>query len=322
MPPNALPSVSVVMPCFNAGPYITAAIDSVLAQRYEGPLEILVVDDGSTDASVSVAAAKPQVRVLQQSNQGPAAARNRGIQAATGELIAFLDADDQWLPGSLLPRVLCLVQRPEIGVAFADFTRWTPADDAGGQEREVPERLPAFTDEAVRSGWLYPEILLDTIVHIITAVVRREVFVVVGDFDVGLRMGEDYQFWIRAAQQFRFAKLDLLAARYRLHASGTTRVPRAENHEYRVTTGAMAQFGLVGQRGTPVDRELLARRLHRMCFNHALLHAAHGSAAVAAANFRQAARHRPLHLKAWAFWLRASVKARAMGAVDARQAML
>ncbi|HEY8711012.1 MAG TPA: glycosyltransferase [Burkholderiaceae bacterium] len=307
--PTRLPSVSVVMPCYNASRYIAAAIRSVLDQEYPGPLDILVVDDGSTDDSVRIASGFKHVTVLRQTNMGPAAARNLALGHSHAEFIAFLDADDLWIPGSLRPRVECLVQNPDVAVVFGDFTRWTPAAAATDSDTESPDRLPESVSDAVASGWLFPEILLDPIVHIITIVARREVFASVGDFDRNLRTGEDYEFWIRVARRFRFRKLDRFIARYRVHPGGTTRVPRVQNNEYIVTSRAVAAFGLTGQRGVPLDMRLLHRRMHQICFNHAYLHYWHGDPRVAATGFCLAIRHGPRQPKAWIYALLSVCKA-------------
>lgn len=98
-------TVSVIIPCYNAGPFLGETLDSVLAQTYP-PLEVLVIDDGSTDESAEIAEAYgPPVRVIRQANQGESVARNRGIEQAEGEWIAFLDADDVWKPEKLKKQV-------------------------------------------------------------------------------------------------------------------------------------------------------------------------------------------------------------------------
>ena len=95
------PSISVVIPCYNAAQFLGETLDSVLGQTYT-PLEVIVVDDGSTDDSAAIAESYgPPVRVICQENQGESVARNRGIQEARGDWIAFLDADDVWMPTKL-----------------------------------------------------------------------------------------------------------------------------------------------------------------------------------------------------------------------------
>ncbi len=94
-----MPLISVVIPLYNKEPYIKRAIDSILAQKIQD-YEIIVIDDGSTDKSAEVVKSfpDPRIRLIQQENAGVSAARNRGIEEAKAELIAFLDADDEWTP--------------------------------------------------------------------------------------------------------------------------------------------------------------------------------------------------------------------------------
>ena len=297
------PSVTVVMPCFNAQDFIGAALSSVLEQDYEGVLEIFVVDDGSSDDSVAVAKAFAQVTVIRQANRGPAAARNRAIELASGELIAFLDADDVWTPNSLQARVDILLAEPDIDVVFGDLTQWFATDGEAAVPAEATWTLPAYLAPALRSGWLYPFILLDTIISIITALVRRRVFEQVGLFDETLRMGEDYDFWIRVAQDHRFRKTDQVVARYRRHEGGTTMLVRNEICEYDVAVRALARHGLRSRGQARLPAGALERRLSSLCFDHGYFHYWHGDARIAARSFTQALGHQAWHGKALAYWL-------------------
>jgi len=111
------PLVSVVIPVFNGERYLRDAVQSVLDQRY-APLEIIIVDDGSTDGTATVAQSLPEaVSYLHHTNQGPAAARNRGIEQARGGLIAFADADDLWPPAKLELQLPYLINEPAIEIA-------------------------------------------------------------------------------------------------------------------------------------------------------------------------------------------------------------
>lgn len=125
-----LPRTSVIITSFNYAEYLPAAIASVLAQT-DPDLELLIVDDGSTDGSLSVARSQPdpRVRVLVQPHRGPGAARNRGMQAACGRYIAFLDADDIWLPEKLAAQCELLDRRPDIGLVYTRYG----VIDAGGR---------------------------------------------------------------------------------------------------------------------------------------------------------------------------------------------
>lgn len=304
---DAWPSVSVVMPCYNAQAFIADALQSIAAQQYPGTIEILVVDDGSIDNSVQIASEFAQVTVLQQKNAGPAAARNLGLQHAHGEVIAFLDADDLWTPDSLRCRVEMLLADADAGVVFGNFTFWTPAE--GMPPSDVPCRLPESVRDASRSGWVYPEILLDPIVHIIATIVRRSVIERIGGFDTSLRTGEDYDFFIRAAHHCRFIGIDAIVARYRQHPTSITRCPQPSNNEYTVVRRAIARSGTTGPDGRQLGPQLLAQRLQRMCFDHALLHLRHGDPAIAARGFRAAIVHYPWRMKSWLFAAVATVKA-------------
>lgn len=290
------------MPCYNAAPFIAEAIRSVLSQDYPGSLEVVVIDDGSTDDSVRIAQGFDQVRVLSQRNSGPAAARNLGLQHARGELIAFLDADDQWLPGSLSPRIDVLLEHKDVGAVYGSFLRWTPpANDPFGAGLQVADRLPDAVMAAVDSEWLYPAMLLDPIIHIITLVARREVFEKIGNFDPALRMGEDYDILIRMALQFRMRRVERRVARYRQRPDSITHVPRKENYEYLVVQRAIRLYGTVSRDGAELDRQLVAKRMYRLCFQHGYSHFWSGDAAVAAGSFQQALRHDPFRVKAWLY---------------------
>jgi glycosyltransferase involved in cell wall biosynthesis len=290
-------TVSVVIPCFNAAAFIGDALRSVLDQQVAG-IEVIVVDDGSADDSVAIAESFSAVRVLRQANRGPAAARNLGVAHARASLVAFLDADDVWLPGKLESQLALLESEPKVAVAYGDFYFWRPQ-----QGTQVLFTPPPDIADAVSSGWLYPEILLDSLICIITAVVRRDVFDELGGFDEQLLTGEDYEFWIRVALRHRCLRVDQPVARYRLHEGGTTRVPRPISNEYLVVERAWRRHGLTGARGAALPVAALADRLYKLAFDHAYLHFWHGDARVAREHFARALGHVPMRPKAWAYWV-------------------
>ncbi len=207
--PDTKRSVSVVIPSFNCGRFIREAVDSALAQTVP-PLEVIVVDDGSTDNTSEVMACyatKPQVCYLHQKNAGPSRARNSGIRAAQGEFIAFLDADDRWKPDKL-ERQLDKFTDDNIGVVFSGSRVF---DESGirsehlAKESSCAEILPSL----VTSTTFFPS----------SAVVRKQCFETCGLFDESLKKVEDREMWIRLAKQYRFGCVPDCLVDYRLHAS-------------------------------------------------------------------------------------------------------
>lgn len=285
------PLISVVMPAFNAEAYIVDAIASVRSQRVDA-MEIIVVDDGSTDRTCAIVESMgPPVRLLRQENRGPAAARNAGLRAARGEFIAFLDADDLWLSGKLDAQFGYLATHPDLKVVYGGLSYWRP--DATGAHRGSPPEEEAPPREGIdprTSGWIYPELLLDSAVCIITVLMHRSVYEDVGGFDERLRTGEDYEYWLRVSRRYPMHKLARMTARYRLHVAGATRVPRAESNEIRVLTKAVESFGLSGPDGREVDRDAFRRRMATLWFDHGYLHYWHGSPRIATRAFARSLR--------------------------------
>lgn len=177
--------VSVIIPVFDAARTLARALDSVLAQEHR-PLEIVIVDDGSSDASPAIAADYAQrhpdlVRVLRQDNAGPARARNRGIAEATGDLLAFNDADDVWLPGKLAAQVAIMAAEPDVDYTICAFKN--VADDgfelaAWAVRKEGPDALPGFVFQAMLA--------------------RRRAFDRIGVLDEAMRWAEDTDWFLRA----------------------------------------------------------------------------------------------------------------------------
>lgn len=170
------------MPAYNAERYLERALASVLGQSLP-PDEIVVVDDGSTDATTDILAAYGKMlRVMHQTNAGPAAARNRGIEAATGELICFQDADDEWHREKLEKQVALLSERPAAGICITHLRNvWSEHLDA---ERIALQNHTFANDPP---GYVFQ-----------TAIVRREVFERVGKLDEKLRRAEDIEWFARA----------------------------------------------------------------------------------------------------------------------------
>lgn len=297
------------MPAYNARQYIEESIRSVMNQDYPN-IELIVIDDGSKDGTPELAEQfGSRVKVLRQNNSGPAAARNRGIAAARGDFIAFLDADDVWLPGKMALQVQYLQDHPDVGVVFGGFSRWYPEADGSFLVPPIPVNLNTplkFVSE--HSGWIYKDILLDSVICIITAVVRRSVIETVGNFDESLPTGEDYDFWLRVSHQFRAVELHRTLAYYRMHAASTTKVPRKENNEYKVLLKTLAAYGSAGPDNVATPENALRARFFQLCFSHGYFHVWFGDPEVAQTAFSTALHHSPLRPKVWAYWVLATVK--------------
>lgn len=202
------PLVSVVIPAFGRADTLPRAMESVLAQDWPS-LEVLVVDDASPDATPEIvagfAAADPRVRHLRQpENRGVAAARNRGIREASGPLVAFLDADDEWLPDKLGRQVEALRSAgPGTGLVY------TGVESVGARgEREVVR--------AQLRGHVFARMLARNILHGApsSALVRRSVFATIGLFDESLPAAEDYELWLRLTRFYAVEAIPTPSIRY------------------------------------------------------------------------------------------------------------
>ncbi|THF63651.1 glycosyltransferase family 2 protein [Pseudothauera nasutitermitis] len=303
-----LPLVSVVIPAYNAADYVLEAIASVRAQDYAA-LEIVLVDDGSQDGTAElVRAAAPEVRIVRQDNAGVAAARNTGLRAARGELICFLDADDGWFPGKLAAQVAYLRAHPEVGLVYHRWLVWRPDADGGYRPPPRPQVVDGGIN-AARSGWIYPQLLLDCIVHTSTVMIRREIAEAVGGFDPELKNGEDYHYWLCASRLCRIDQLAGVYSFYRAVPGSLTNRPKPVNYEYLVVERALREWGAAAPDGTRVAPRALARRLTKLAMDFGYGHYHGGSPRLAAQAYRTALRHDPLRWRAAVYWLAASLKA-------------
>lgn len=207
------PLVSVITPVFNGANWLGEALDSALAQTFPS-LEIIVVNDGSTDDSLGIARAQARkhasIRVIDQDNAGLPAARNRALRVARGAYLALLDADDAWLPKHLLLAMQAFESDPDLGLVHANIQRV----DGQGKLLNIPIRtwtkdMDAFEALALRHEH----------VSCPTAVFSRLALDAVGGFDLrftGLGC-EDRDLWLRIAARFRIRYIDEVTARYRSH---------------------------------------------------------------------------------------------------------
>jgi glycosyltransferase involved in cell wall biosynthesis len=199
--------VSVVTPAYNAGRYLEKCIESILNQTYPS-LEIIVVDDGSTDntrAILSPYISQGKIKYFHQCNQGPAAARNTAINHSSGEFIAFNDADDLWLPEKLEKQLAFLRDHEDVGMVYADAIFCGEEWERQKQISRKMRRYETQKSDRFLRGHIYKGLLEFNFIVSSSVVVRRSVLQRSGPFLENIRghrlsYGEDFELWLRIAR--------------------------------------------------------------------------------------------------------------------------
>ena len=290
--------VSVVIPAHNAAAHLPEALESVFAQGLDHP-EVVVVDDGSSDGTADVARRFGRgVRVLRQERAGSGQARNAGLAATSGELVAFLDADDVWLPGKSARQLPLLASDPSLGLVFSDMISF------GAEEGRSYFRERGFTGRCTLSS-----IFLHDMISTPTVILRRACLRETGLFDPTLPIGQDTDLWFRMALVRPFAAVDAPLVRRRFHAGNTTRDSRllarcvveiSERYLDRCIAAEPAMEQAL--------RDDMARRRwhHWFLEGCALLH--EGRSRESRRYLSRAIRLAPLRARAYPFWLRSFLK--------------
>jgi len=234
-----MPEVSIIVPCYNHGHYLSDALQSVLAQTF-ADWEAIIVDDGSTDDTRSVAAqfVDPRIRYIYQDNQGLSAARNTGIRAAQGELVALLDADDAWQPAFLETMTGALASEPCANAAYCGF-RYMDGDG---------NPLPTAVCRVVPPEQFRAEMLKGSWLGACAVVVRRSAYEEAGPFDEALPACEDTDMWLRIAQHHRFVGVPKVLVRYRRAGNNMS-----DDVERMGEAMALVLEKHLGSLGTPVE---------------------------------------------------------------------
>ncbi len=200
-------AVSVIITTYNHARFLGDAIQSALSQTVN-PIEVIVVDDGSTDNPTAVLAGYPNVHLIRQTNRGLAAARNAGWRAARGKYIMFVDADDRLLPNAIASNLRRFSKFPNCAFVFGSY-RWI---DVLGRPLKDAEPAPDVDDDA------YAVLLEGNCIGMhATVLYRRDRLEETGGFDEGLRACEDYDVYLRLARQYRIASGSECLAEYRRH---------------------------------------------------------------------------------------------------------
>ncbi|MDI6883463.1 MAG: glycosyltransferase [Patescibacteria group bacterium] len=200
------PLVSIVIPTYNKAKHIKKAIGGVLSQTYQN-LEVIVIDDGSTDNTQEVVKSfnDPRIIYIWQENKGPAAARNTGIKKTQGKYIAFLDSDDFWLKEKLEKQVRFLEENPEVGLLGSGCYQLDEKGEVIGEkifpaENKVLQKILIKYNPFIQSS----------------VILRKEVFDRMGKYDENFLQSEDYELWLRIAKSHKIANLSepLVKKRY------------------------------------------------------------------------------------------------------------
>jgi glycosyltransferase involved in cell wall biosynthesis len=199
------PLVSVIIPAYNCARFIGEALESVYKQTYKN-WEIVIIDDGSKDkTNDALSPHMDKIKYFYQNNKGTAAARNAGVERARGELIAFLDNDDYWLPKKLEIQVRAIQNFPDVCLAFTDgksFDRSGPLSDS-----LMPIHFRDWIkchkkgDSIFIKGWIFKELLLGNVISSATSVlIRKKCFTDIGGFDEEISISDDYDLYLRLAR--------------------------------------------------------------------------------------------------------------------------
>ena len=230
---TAADRVSVIIPAYNAAPYIKDALDSVFAQTYR-PIEVIVVNDGSPDTEILEQLLQPyrdRIIYLTQENRGLSGARNTGLRAATGSMVALLDADDLWMPNYLEEQTKFLREHPEYDLVYCNALFFGDTLHNGQEYMEVCPSNGEATAAAIISRRC----------HVFVSVTARTNVLKRFAFDESLRSCEDFDCWLRlTAAGHRIGYHRKVLVRYRKHGASLSANPTSMTHyKMKVLNNAM-----------------------------------------------------------------------------------
>ncbi len=230
-----MPLISVIMPVYNGARFLKKTLESLLAQTCTD-WELIVVDDGSTDATPDVLAEYDDRRFvkIRKANGGEASTRNVGLSHAQGEFIAFLDADDLYLPNALEDMSAFLTAHPEFDALFSDGYLCD-------ENEHILSRLTEHRSGLYTGNILEPLVLTADVITVPVCTLTRRAVIQQHqiEFDEQLVIGPDWDFWIRLARYARFGYLDQLTCMYRVHLTNITRTSGAQKRQKDLVYGRL-----------------------------------------------------------------------------------
>jgi glycosyltransferase involved in cell wall biosynthesis len=299
---NEFPLVSIIVPAYNCENYISETLLSLFEQDYPN-IEIIVVNDGSTDGTLNLLKTYAEkVLLIDQVNTGVSGARNQGIQAARGEFISFCDSDDLWAPQKVSEQVNYFADHPNVAMVYCGWHVWK-ADNEGRfiVPKEFKSPVNPSEIDLSESGWIYHKLLLDCICLTSTVMLRKNIVSDIGVFDTDLACGEDYDYWLRISRITEIHKLKSKLVLYRSIQQSISHMPTQVHYEYRVLENAISRWGTTGPNGEQPIAGLLTKRFAQMQFDFGYLHFKFGDPKTATRSFWNAISLQPFWHLPWAY---------------------
>ena len=310
-----MPRVSVIIPTYNCARFLGRALNSVLGQTY-GDYEIILVDDGSTDATQEVVTRfSGEVRYLYKTNSGPASARNFALSRARGELIAYLDADDMWYPQKLERQVAFLNANKQHALVHSEI------DVIDDNDRVIHQRFNQETGRKVPQGYCTMQLLRESHIQTLTVLVRREYVDKIGNFDERLKGTEDYLQWILVTMEgAAVGYIDEPLATYRRTTGSISSSPRWMCEELiKMFEILLREKGLARRCGTE-GVEIVRDRLCSLGFELAYRERAEGQADMARRRLVNLIRNHPSRVNLYVQLLKACVPSNVVSRFQVRKA--
>jgi len=314
-----MPLISVIIPVYNCVEYLPKALASVLDQK--GVTVEVILVDSSTDISSAIFSRQSEPRVCHfyQEPRGVSAARNLGIQHAQGEYIAFLDADDEWLPEKLSMQVSALDKFPDAALVFTDTMMFNNGEVI--QETMNREMLRDWCRSHASElpgcyyGGLYEQLLIQDCMNTSSVMVRRKVLEEQGTFDEAFKVGEDYDLWLRIARNHPMIFLDRVWCKYRVREDGLSGGKDVRGirwlHAHIAVREKHRQLNWVPAEQIGLLNEILSQRCWEAGWNY------FGSNQLREARryFRMGLGARPLGLRTWLYWFCSFLPEQVVGAI-------
>lgn len=299
---RSVPGLSIVIPAYNAACFIEETLQSVFAQLADDH-EVILVDDGSTDDTQAVlrGIADPRLKILCQDNLGVSAARNRGLAAASGELLLFLDADDILAPGALARCLDCFAAHPEFVLVYGEAVKFRGEPPQPDANHTVAWKARLSSRPSGDALW---HVLTSNPIRTGATMIRREVALKTGGFPEGVTLGEDWVFWCSVVAQgpIHWLGTEPLLF-YRIHPNSTARQLAICSENMRQAIDAVFALDYVRARYP----ETQGRRLRRLSESAAHIYCglellSNRQWSPARRNFQAALVRRPFSISYFALW--------------------